>query len=277
MPHPLTDANSPPWGAFRPSRAGALCLGMIRQRTVRGVLRKPLVRLLARLGPICDVEVRGLRLRCRIGDNVAERRILFGAQGLIRDVARITRDLAPGGTFVDVGANAGMFAVHAAKAVGPQGCVLAVEPSPEMVERLRFNVNANGFKNVRIAAVAVGDRRGQASFHTVVRQHGKSSLHEMPEGGLQMTVPVEPLLSLVSGHGLEKIDAMKIDIEGYEDRALMPFFADAPSGLWPRRILIETLDRGRRWRQDCLAHLLGIGYSIEWQSKKDALLSWHSG
>ncbi|MBO0764356.1 MAG: methyltransferase, partial [Hyphomicrobiaceae bacterium] len=64
-----------------------------------------------------------------------------------------------------------------------------------------------------------------------------------------------------------------VDIEGYEDRALIPFFTDAHRSLWPRRILIETLGRGKRWRQDCLAHLIGLGYQPEWQSKKDAMLA----
>jgi FkbM family methyltransferase len=142
-----------------------------------------------------------------------------------------------------------------------------------MLERLRFNVNANGFKSVRIAPVAVGEARGEATFHTLPDAHGSASLHEMPGSSPQMTVPVEPLLSLLSAHGIDKIDAMKVDIEGYEDRALIPFFADAPRSLWPRRIFMETLGRGKRWKHDCVAHLLNLGYKAEWRSKKDALLA----
>ncbi len=268
-----TETDSPPWGAFLPSRTAALCIGIVRQGVVRGALRKPVYRLLARLGPWYDIETSGgLRLRCRIGDNVADRRMLQGARGLA-DITRITRDLAPGDTFVDLGANIGVFTVHAARAVGPQGCVLAIEPSPAMLERLRFNVNANGFKNVRIAPVAVGETRGEATFHTLPAAHGSASLHEMPGSTAQMTVPVEPLCALLEAHGIARVEAMKVDIEGYEDRALIPFFAEAPRTLWPRRIFMETLGRGRRWRQDCVAHLLGLGYAMEWQSKKDALLA----
>jgi hypothetical protein len=36
---------------------------------------------------------------------------------------------------------------------------------------------------------------------------------------------------------------------------------------------METLGRGRRWQRDCVAHLLSLGYGMEWQSKKDALLA----
>jgi FkbM family methyltransferase len=270
---PQTETDSPPWGAFRPRAAAALCIGIVRQGIVRGALRKPVYRLLARLGPWYDIETSGgLKLRCRIGDNVADRRMLQGARGLA-DIARITRDLAPGDTFVDLGANIGVFTVHAAKAVGPQGCVLAIEPSPAVLERLRFNVAANGFRNVRIAAVAIGDKRGQATLHAVANAHGSASLHETPGSDTHLTVPVEPLAALLSTHGIARVDAMKVDIEGYEDRALIPFFAEAPRSLWPRRIFMETLGRGRRWQRDCVAHLLGLGYAMEWQSKKDALLA----
>src|SRR5687767_1348823 len=91
------DADAPPWGAFRPTNAATLCIGIIMHGIVRGALRKPLFRVLARLGPTYDIEASsGLRLRCRIGDNVADRRMLYGARGL-KDIRRITCDLAPGG------------------------------------------------------------------------------------------------------------------------------------------------------------------------------------
>lgn len=51
--------------------------------------------------------------------------------------------LSPGDTVIDVGANAGIFAVCAAQAAGPTGRVLALEPSPAASECARFNVKAH--------------------------------------------------------------------------------------------------------------------------------------
>jgi FkbM family methyltransferase len=266
-------ADALPWGALRPTRAAAFFIGSFGRKLVRGSFRKPLYRVLARISPAFDIEASGgLRLRCSIGDNATEMRMLSRPERLMSQIARITGELRPGGTFVDLGANVGVFSLYAAKAVGPQGCVLAIEPSPTMLERLRFNLSANGFGNVRIAPVAVGEARGQATFHTLPDAHGSASLHRMPGSSPHMTVPVETLMSVLSTHGIDRIDAMKADIEGYEDRALLPFFAAAPHSLWPRRILMETLGRGRRWERDCLAHLLDLGYRMEWQSSMDALL-----
>jgi hypothetical protein len=46
---------------------------------------------------------------------------------------------------------------------------------------------------------------------------------------------MEPLAHIIAAAGVNRIDTMKIDIEGFEDRALMPFIATAPRSLWPRQ------------------------------------------
>ena len=66
------------------------------------------------------------------------------------------------------------------------------------------------------------------------------------------------LMDLVAKYQLTKIDAIKIDVEGAEDRILFPFFASAPEVLWPRLLLVE--DSAAQWRQDCRSMLLGKGY-----------------
>jgi hypothetical protein len=52
-------------------------------------------------------------------------------------------------------------------------------------------------------------------------------------------VPAKSLLSLLLEEGYERIDAIKLDIEGAEDLVLDPFFRDAPQTLWPRLIIME--------------------------------------
>ena len=42
-----------------------------------------------------------------------------------------------------------------------------------------------------------------------------------------------------------QVDALKIDVEGYEDRALIGFFKQAPQALWPRAVVIEHLSQER--------------------------------
>src|ERR1700758_4255297 len=62
----------------------------------------------------------------------------------------LSKILKPGMTFVDVGANMGLYTLYAARQVGPQGRVLAIEPSRREVEALKENVEVNAVNNVRI-------------------------------------------------------------------------------------------------------------------------------
>jgi hypothetical protein len=67
-------------------------------------------------------------------------------------------------------------------------------------------------------------------------------------------------------------DSVKIDIEGFEERALLPFIATPPRTLWPKRIYMET-DWAARWERDCIAGLLAAGYVEAWRSRGDVLLA----
>ncbi len=66
-----------------------------------------------------------------------------------RDVLEVVLDLLPeGGTFVDVGANVGAFALPAACRLGQHGRVFALEPSAVLFQCLRANAAMNGLANV---------------------------------------------------------------------------------------------------------------------------------
>ena len=52
---------------------------------------------------------------------------------------------------------------------------------------------------------------------------------------------------------------MKIDVEGFEDRVIVPLIEAGDRSLWPKRIQIETVHRSL-WQDDCLARLKAVGY-----------------
>ena len=259
------------WGYYRPTFQAAICITALRQRIARGAVKGPVRKLLARISSEYDVEVDGLKLRCRVNDNYTEQMVLE-RNGHTNRIAIdvITKDLKPGDVFVDVGANCGLFAVFAARKVGPTGRVIAIEPLPAMLERLRFNFAANGFTNVTVCATAVGAHPGEATIHVSAKQYGHASL--VGTEGEELTVPVTPLQAIVERAGVPRIDALKIDIEGFEDRALLPFIRGAPRQLWPARIFMEV-DHASRWQEDCLAGLLQAGYRETWRSGSDILLA----
>src|SRR5262245_29523441 len=107
-----------------------------------------------------------------------------------------------------------------AKQVGPRGCVIAIEPVPNMADRLRANVAANGFTNVVVLQMAVGSAPGLQTLHLHPRGHGRSSLAFGSMGGGSIEVQVVPLADIITAAGVDRIDYLKINIEGFDDRAL---------------------------------------------------------
>jgi FkbM family methyltransferase len=158
---------------------------------------------------------------------------------------------------------------------------LAIEPNPALKAKLR---KALAMPNVHIANVAVGPDHGTATLY-IFKQHGRSSLLENGRDNAYTlndanrdepaVVQVIPLLALLELYGITRVDALKIDVEGYEDRALLPFFDDAPQPLWPRLVLIERSPHV--WRTDCLARLKEQGYEAVWEGRSDTLLGYRQG
>ena len=258
-----------PAEARMPGRLASVVAWAIRNRVLRGKLRQIAQRALSGTGH--DIEVDGIRLRCYLADNATERDIFrHGADAPRVGLKRVMEVLKPGDVFVDVGANCGIFTTFAAKCVGPEGHVIAIEPIPEMIERLRFNVDANGFTNVSIFETAVGDQVGTVALHIDPRNRGKSSMAPGAVGA-SIQVSVTPLADVIVSAGVRRIDSLKIDIEGFEDRALAPFISAMPHSLWPRRIFMETV-HSKRWMIDCVEILLEAGYTRVWQDERDIAL-----
>ncbi|MBY0382602.1 MAG: FkbM family methyltransferase, partial [Xanthobacteraceae bacterium] len=135
-------------------------------------------------------------------------------------------------------------------------------------ERLAFNKAASKFRNVTLVAAAAGDSEGTLTLETDLDNLGASSVSES-QGGIK--VPAHQLLTILQNAGVTHVDALKIDVEGYEDRVLISFFRDAPQSLWPRAVAIEHLEHDV-WQQDCIADMVARGYIITGKTRSNTLL-----
>lgn len=128
----------------------------------------------------------------------------------------IQRALKPGDVFVDVGANIGMHAIAAGRAVGPGGKVIAFEPYAPTVRLLEQSLFLNGLSElVELHPVAVADRTGVQSLH-LGRTSGHHSLYPLDSerGDALVDVPVVRLDDIVAPDIYVKL--IKIDVEGAE-------------------------------------------------------------
>lgn len=260
----MTDVVSP-FGTYRLDRRQEKCLRWAQSmpvgwmgRRVALVLRKSV--LMDDTGVI-DAVVDGLMMRLYMRDNVSERKFLFMPQFFdAHERGLLKRRLAPGDIFVDIGANAGIYSMTAAALVGHEGKVLSIEPNPALVDRLVFNMTLNGFDHQMLVEQAgVSDKAGYFDLVFDASNLGGSSIVAV-RSDEKITVRCHTLLDIVMKYHLPRIDALKIDIEGAEDKALVPFFKAAPAALYPKTLIVENSPKD--WKMDLQAVLQGAGYKL---------------
>lgn len=88
--------------------------------------------------------------------------LLYANNGIcdFNEMNFIARYLQPGDSFLDVGANAGIYTVFASNLVGPSGMVQAFEPDEVAFKQLTNNVELNQFEHVTLYQKAVGEEAG---------------------------------------------------------------------------------------------------------------------
>jgi FkbM family methyltransferase len=149
--------------------------------------------------------------------------------------------------------------------------VIAIEPHPVTHARLAFNRAASGFTQVELVAAAAGPADGELLIETDGDNLGASHIVSGEPTGHAIRVPSLRLQRILGEAGVDHVDALKIDVEGFEDRVLTGFFRDAPPSLWPRAVVIEHLSRNE-WLDDCIADMRARGYAETGRTRSNTLL-----
>ena len=213
-------------------------------------------------GAPVDVEALGFRMRLRPYNNICEKRMLYTPQSFDPyEFELLSSRIGENFTFIDVGANVGAYALFVASRAGPSARVLAVEPQPDIFERLIYNIRLNEFATVKAVDCAVAEKPGEVTLFLDPQNSGESSLKVVgSSGATPIRVPARTLLEVIRGEGYERVDAIKLDVEGAEDLILEPFFATAPQTLFPGLLIIEN--GSKRWQTDLGALLRSKGYGL---------------
>jgi FkbM family methyltransferase len=267
------DPVAPPFGAFAPNAAQHAVISLAqRSRLKRGAFRPMLSRLvnLLRAGPV-DVSYQGASFRFYHQASATERGALFNPDYNIEELDFLRAHSPAGGVFVDVGANVGTYAMVLARQVGSSGKVIAIEPHPVTHARLAFNRAASGATQVTLVAAAAGPSDGELMIETDGDNLGASHIVSGEPAGHAIRVPSLRLQHILDDAGVDHVDALKIDVEGYEDRVLTGFFRQAPPSLWPRAVVIEHLSRNE-WLEDCIADMRARGYAETGKTRSNTLL-----
>lgn len=188
-----------------------------------------------------------------------ENRAGYGGRGIYihRDAIepefqQLERFLGPTGVFVDIGANTGIYTLKAAKRYSNNGTVLAIEPFPEVAAALYHSIQANGFTNVRLRNLCVGDRTEARTLWMNAARPNTFSLVEKSSNARGLSVLAVSLDDLFEWERLDRLDYLKIDAEGAERE----IFSGAAKTVERHRPIIQAEVSARYFAADL------SGYSI---------------
>ncbi len=126
----------------------------------------------------------------------------------------------PGMRVLDIGAHIGYFTLLSSVKVGAEGRVLTFEPNPVNYRKITTMVGLNSLKNVTVLPNAASDCECTVSF--AVESTGQMGhITESQQGGEQtVTVQAVRVDDAVQRSGLDRVDLIKLDVEGAEPKAL---------------------------------------------------------
>jgi FkbM family methyltransferase len=151
---------------------------------------------------------------------------------LEKELFLLSRIVRPGLTCIDVGAAGGAHLLVMARRVGPKGRVLGIEPRPNSLRALGVITRLAGVADrTRLCQVALAESRGTLPLRipsiVPTRAHlpgttddraGTAALAKLPHRKLE--VATRRLDALVEELGLDRVDVIKLDVEGAELAAL---------------------------------------------------------
>ena len=260
----------------RPGPLTAALLGLSRHTPLgRGKMRKLMAKGVRALhdGPL-DVSLYGGNARLYHTGNNSEIKALLSPKRFAREEYAFCAQHMPreGGVFLDIGGNAGIFSLYLAS-IMQGGTLIAAEPQPSMFARLieNFALNPDYAKrlDLHLHQTAIGAEHGTLTL-SIPESAGQASAR-IVDGVPTIEVPVIPMTDVLANAGAKQLDLLKIDVEGFEDSILFPFFEAAPEILHPKAIVMECCHAGR-WQRDCEAMLVSQGYTIVHKDRTNMML-----
>jgi len=256
------------------------------QRTFfgRGKIRKVLVNLINFLIPsnnslktrfICYVKNVPFNF---YNDNLTGIKVYFG-RNEIKEINFIKNNSPDKSIFVDIGANMGLYTQNIAFLNAPNRNIkiISIEPNPINIERLKQNIillkakikNIKRLVKIINCAVDKNNYKKKLDFSNGLA-NGYISNNKSNKNTIN--VNCKKLHDIIKEENIKYITNLKIDIEGHEDRALIPFFKTAKKSLFPKNILLEH-SSSKLWKEDLIKFLFKKGYKVVFKNKSNLALT----
>lgn len=243
----MEDDTISPWGTYRLNRFLYLWLKLCHSIPPWPLLKMPVLWLRKPLkhiikGPV-DTVIWGLKLRIWSRGNLSEQRLLFTPQFLDNiEREHLKSALKKRATFVDIGANFGLYSLYAASLNLSGLKVIAIEPDPQLNKRLIYNINNNNIKQIKVINAAVKAYESKCYLTQGNKNKGENQVVDsgrIESGAIQInTIRLEDLLNK---ENITNIDYLKIDIEGDDAKVLEDLLTTSNVDLKPTWIISESI------------------------------------
>lgn len=228
-------------------------------RTVYRVVRKLLPSSLT----LWQVNLKGTRYLIWANEDIGKKIILTRSYES-KEIAFLGRSLREGDVCFDVGGNIGFYALNFAKGVGASGKVFSFEPLKRNALLIQLAAEMNGLGNISVHNIAVSDAPGFVSM-VIPEEDGAYAYIDKGKAKAQSNISCITVDDFVRDNSIEKVDVMKVDVEGAELQVLKGaahLFREKE--MRPRLVMIEIVDEYlRRFdssEQDVFNFMKDVGY-----------------
>ena len=262
----------------------------IGQRTFlgRGIIRKKLVRLIEFIIFSKDHQnLSNYKFICKIlgvpfyfiFDKILDYKVYF-CRSDRKEIFFLTKNLSDNTVFFDIGASMGVYSQFIAFNFNKikNSKIIAVEPDPQNCDRIRMNLDLLKYKIpkihdlVKIEQCALSEQSSILYLNKNLGPANGMIIDSFIPGAIK--VNVKTLSDIIDSNNITHITNLKIDVEGYEDKILLPFFKNSKENLFPKNIIIEHA-RQNLWKVNIVDYMLSIGYKQIYRNKANLILRFN--
>jgi FkbM family methyltransferase len=178
---------------------------------------------------------------------------------------------------LDCGANIGVYSILAATAVGSGGAVVAIEPLPKNVARIRENAALNDFLNITVCELALADKEGISKFTAELDVSNRFAAPEDTDLA-SISVPTSCLDSIVKKN--ERYSYGKLDVEGSESAVLRGahrLLLEKNPPVWQFEVVDSLLKKQGSSRSELIHLFTNKGFKIATYHARGNQLRWTDG
>jgi FkbM family methyltransferase len=259
----------------------------IGQRTFlgRGIIRKKLVRLIEFIiFSNGHQNLSNYKFICKIlgvpfyfiFDKILDYKVYF-CRSDRKEIFFLLKNSSDNTIFFDIGASMGIYTQFLAFNFNKikNSRIIAVEPDPQNCDRIKMNLDLLKFKIpnihdlVKIEQCALSERNSVLYLNKNLGPANGMIIDSFIPGSIK--VNIRTLLEVIDANKIGHITNLKIDVEGYEDKILLPFFKNSTRNLFPKHIIIEHA-RKNLWNVNIVDYMLSIGYKEIYRNKANLIL-----